>query len=131
MKPTEEKTRENIVQAKNRGEKRITIATWLNVSISTVDKVWRKYKETGSYLPEPYPGGKSKITPEQDEQIRKRIAEDTNITLLGLIDELSLNLTEGGLSKRLDRMGLSYKKRHSTLMAKNARMSSVSEKSGL
>jgi DNA-binding NarL/FixJ family response regulator len=37
MRPTSNSDRENIVRAKQRGEKRETIALWLNVSISTVD----------------------------------------------------------------------------------------------
>jgi len=38
MRATDDKTRENIVLAMQRKEKRNTIAMWLNVSLSTIDK---------------------------------------------------------------------------------------------
>ena len=119
MKPTDEKTRENIVLAKQRNEKRQTIALWLNVSISTVDKVWRRYRETGSYLAIPYTGRKSDITAEQDDLVRAKIKETPDITLERINEELKLGLTVSGLWRRMDKMGLSYKKRHSTPTDKN------------
>ncbi|MCL2358442.1 hypothetical protein [Candidatus Bathycorpusculum sp.] len=62
----------------------------------------------------PYKGRKSKLTKEQDQQIKDTIAETPDITLLELIDKLSLDLTEGGLSFHLKAMGLTFKKRHHT-----------------
>jgi len=111
MRPTEEKTRENIIAAKQRKEKRGTIATWLGISISTVDKIWRRYNETGSFTATPYIGRKSSIDAETDDKIRMTINENPDLTLEELIDELSLPLTPSGLHRKLDRMGLSYKKK--------------------
>ena len=59
-------------------------------------------------------GRRSDIKPEIDEKIRVRIKEMPDITLEMLIEELSLNLTISGLSRRLAKMDLSFKKRHST-----------------
>jgi transposase len=101
MRATDNKTRENIVWAMQRKEKRYNISLWLNVSLSTIDKVWRKFRETGIYLPIPYTGHKSTLTSEQNQQIRAKIAETPDITLNELREELSLDLSESGLSLHL------------------------------
>ena len=89
---TNNKTRENIVLAMRRKEKRSSISLWLNVSLGTVDEVWRKFRETGVYLPIPYTGRKSVLAAEQDQQIRAKIAQTPDITLNELREELSLDL---------------------------------------
>ena len=119
VRATDNKTRENIVLAMQRKEKRNNISLWLNVSLSTIDKVWRKFRETGTYLPIPYTGRKSTLTAEQDRQIRAKITETPDITLNELREKLSLDLSESGLSLHLKKMGLSFKKRHSMQTAKN------------
>ena len=130
MRPIDNKTRENIISAKKRNEKRETISLWLGISISTVDKVWKRFNETGSFLPTPYTGKKSIIDAETDARIRNTIKETPDITLEDLIYELSLPLTISGLFRKLDRMGLSYKKRHSTLQTGNAQMYRKNVKAG-
>jgi len=101
VRATDNKTRENIILAMQRKEKRGTIALWLNVSISTIDKVWRKFKETGTPLPIPYTGRKSSLTQEQNQQIHAKIQQTPNITLNELINELNLNISQSGLSRHL------------------------------
>ncbi|MDR1993830.1 MAG: hypothetical protein LBQ98_10160 [Nitrososphaerota archaeon] len=122
MRATDDKTRENIVLAMQRKEKRNTIAMWLNISISTIDKVWHKFKKTGAYLPIPYTGRKSTLTNKQEEQIRTKIKQTPDITIIELIDELSLDMTESGLSRHLKKMDLTFKKRRSMQTAKNEQM---------
>ncbi|MDR0797354.1 MAG: hypothetical protein LBE70_01325 [Nitrososphaerota archaeon] len=122
VRETDNKTRENIVLAMQRKEKRSSISMWFNVSISTVDKVWRKFKETGAYLPIPYTGRKSTLTVKQDQQIKAKIAQTPDITLNELREELCLDLSESGLSLHLKKMGLSFKKRRSMQMGKNEQM---------
>lgn len=130
MRPTDDKTRENIILAKKRGEKREKIAYWLNVSISTIDKIWRRFKDTGSYSAIPYQGRKSDISKEMDDKIRAEISEIPDITLEKLIEKLSLTLTVSGLSRRLHKMGISYKKRHSSQTNKNVQTSKKNVTSG-
>jgi len=131
MRPTEEQTRENIIAAKLRKEKRETIAIWLGISISTIDKIWRRYNETGSFAATPYIGRKSSIDAETDDKIRITINEKPDLTLQELIDELSLPLTPSGLHRKLYRMGLSYKKKRFTHQLNNAKMYKKSEKNGV
>jgi len=75
--------------------------------------------KTGKYQPTPYTKRKSKLTKQQDQQIKDTITKTPDITLLELNDKLSLNLTEGGLSFHLKKMGLTFKKRHTMQTAKN------------
>ena len=119
VRATDNKTRENIILAMQRKEKRSTIATWLNVSISTIDKVWHKFKKTGTYQPTPYTGRKSTLTEKQETEIRNKIQQTPDITINELIEELSLDLTESGMSRHLKAMGLTFKKRCSMLMDKS------------
>ena len=113
MKPVSNEKRADIMAAKQRGESVITIKKWFNVSDSTISRIWNRYKKTGTYLPIPYRGRRSDISAETDARIRARITESADITLEELIETLSLNLTISGLSRRLSKMDLSYKKRRS------------------
>jgi transposase len=119
MRATDDKTRENIVLAMQRKEKRNTITMWLNVSLSTIDKVWHKFKKTGAHQPIPYTGRKSTLTEKQETEIKAKIQQTPDITLNELRDELSIDLTESGMSRHLKAMGLTFKKRRSMLMVKN------------
>jgi len=119
MRATDDKTRENIVLAMQRKEKRNTISMWLNVSISTIDKVWHKFKKTGDHQPIPYTGRKSTLTEKQETEIKAKIQQTPDITLNELRAELSIDLTESGMSRHLKAMGLTFKKRRSMLMDKN------------
>jgi transposase len=101
MQPVSNDKRADIVAAKQRGESVVTIKKWFNISDSSISRIWNKFKKTGSYTPIPYTGRKSDITPETDIKIRVKIKETPDITLDELINELSLNLTVSGLSKRL------------------------------
>jgi len=122
VKPISNDKRASIIAAKQRKESVEQIKKWLNVSNSTISRIWNKFLKTGSYAPIPYTGRKSDIPPEKDEEIRAKIMEKPDITADELISELSLNLTSSGLYRRLAKMGLTFKKRRSILMDKNARM---------
>lgn len=122
VKPISTDKRENIIAAKQRNETVEQIKKWLNVSDSTISRIWNKFLKTGSYAPIPYTGRKSDIPPAKDEEIRAKITESPDITAEELIAELSLNLTVSGVYRHLAKMNLTYKKRRSMLMDKNARM---------
>lgn len=122
MKPIDNQTRKNIIAAKERKENRGDIARWFNVSISAIDRIWKRYKETGSFLPKPYTGRQSSTSKETDDKIRETIKNKPDMTLEELIDELSLNLTPSGLHRKVQRMGLTYKKKRFSLKNKNSQM---------
>ena len=123
MKPISNEMRSSIIMAKQRQETVEQIKKWLNISDSTISRIWNRFKKTGSYEAIPYAGRKSDIPPEKDDEIRAKIMERPDITADELIAELSLSLTQSGLYRRLAKMGLTFKKRRSILMDKNERMS--------
>jgi transposase len=91
-----------IIEAEKRGESTENIIKWItNVSKSSIDKIWSLFQRTGSYEPKPYIGNNCKITPRQDAQILLKFKEISDITLLDMIDELKLNVSESGLSRNL------------------------------
>ena len=130
MQPISNDTRAAIIEAKQRNEPVEQIKKWLNVSDSTISRIWNRFLKTGCYLPTPYTGRKSDITPEMDNKIKEKITETPDITLEELIGTLEINLTISGLSRRLAKMGLSYKKRRSTQTDKSAKMLSKSVQNG-
>jgi transposase len=120
MRPISNEKRQIIIQAKKRGETEKTIQNWIpNISRSSITKIYKQYQTTGTHQPKPYPGSKSHLTTQQDQQIKDKIKQTPDITINELIDELDLNLTQSGLSKHLKAMGLTFKKRRSMLMDKN------------
>jgi len=130
MQPISNDKRADIITAKQRQEPVKSIKRWFNVSDSTISRIWNKYLKTGSFLPIPYKGRKSDITSQQDEQIRLKIQENCDITIEKLISELQLNITVSGLSRRLEKMDLSFKKRLCTRTTKSEKMSSKNVKFG-
>jgi len=118
VRPISDDKRADIIAAKKRKEPVTQIKKWFNTSERTISRIWNKYQKTGTYQPIPYAGRKNKLTFEQDQQIQNTITKTPDITLLELIDQLSLNITEGGLSFHLKKMGLTFKKRRSILMDK-------------
>ena len=114
MKPTSQEKREQIISAKQRGEKTENIILWVKVSKSTIDKVWRRYRETGNAAAKPYKGSTSKITAEIDK--------NNDITLEELIEELKLPIKKSQLSRLLISWNISYKKRHYTQKTNNEKM---------
>jgi len=120
MRPISNEKRQIIIEAKKRGETEKTILNWIpDISRSSITKIYKQYQTTGNHKPKPYKGSKSHLTKEQDKQIRDKIQKTPDITILELIDELQLDLTQSGLSRHLKAMGLTFKKRCSMQMDKN------------
>jgi len=111
MRPISISERKKIIEARERGESYDNIVKWFKVSISSVFNILRKYKETGSYEPTPFPGKQSNFTDEMNTKIIAKIKETPDITQQDLIDELKLNITQPGLSKHLKKLGFTLKKR--------------------
>jgi len=64
MKPISNEKRKLLIAAKERGEKEEIIAKWLQISKSSVGKIWKLYQDTSSFLPIPYPGRTPLLTAE-------------------------------------------------------------------
>jgi transposase len=115
MRPISNEKRELIIEAKQRGEKEETIASWLKVSKRSVATIWKLFKDTGNFQPAKYTGRKSRLNGEKINKILSTVNENPDITLNELIERLSLPIKKSRLSKLLIKLGFSYKKRLFTL----------------
>jgi transposase len=123
MGPISVRVREAIVKHKQAGKSGQEIAKRLMIHKQTVSRVWQQYLTTGNITPKPKNSGrKPKITPGTMEKILLKIEQQPDITINGLIDNFSLQVSEAALSIRLKKSGLTYKKRLSIQKAKNGLM---------
>ena len=121
---TSNEKRAAIIKHLQAGESKKEIAKWLSVSVRTINRIWNKYLKTGSYDPEPLNNGrKPKVSEETMDRIMLKIKEQPDITLAELIEEFELNISQSALCRRLKKLGLTFKKRHSIQMSKNVMIS--------
>ncbi len=114
--------RADIIKHLEAGMKVLDICKWLFVNESTVRRLWRRYKTTGSYKPLPLNNGrKPMVSEEKMEQIMQRIKENPDMTLSEIVDEFELNISISALCRRLIKRGLTYKKKRSIPMNKNVK----------
>jgi transposase len=112
--PTSKEIREKIIQHKQNHVNETDIAKWLIISQSTVTKIWKLHKKTGSIQPRPRTQGRKPLISKQTrDQITKKIQTTPDITLKELIHELKLQISPAALSKRLIKLGYTFKKRRS------------------
>ena len=122
MTPISNEKRELLIDAKLRGETEKDIAKWLKISERSVTAIWRKYRETGSFEPMPYPGRLPLLTAEKWEETKIFVSQNPDATLDEIIEKLSLPIQKSRLSVLLIEAGLSFKKRHFTPKNSNEMM---------
>ena len=121
--PISNDKREAIIKHMQTGESKVDIARWLFIHVRTVTRVWNKFNATGSYKPNPHNRGrKPLVTKETMDAVVLKIREVPDMTLLELIKEFDLPFSESALSRRLTKLGLTFKKRHSIQTDKNEKM---------
>ena len=130
MTPISNEKRTLLVAAKKRGEKEDTIAIWLQISKSSVGKIWKLYQDTGNYLPTPYPGREPIMSNDKFEEVKSFVAQNPDATLDEIIEELSLPIHKSRLSVLLIEAGLSFKKRRFTPKNNNVKTCKKSGKTG-
>jgi transposase len=111
MKPISNEIRALLIEAKKRGEKEKDIAKWLQISEGSVRTIWRLYRESGSYLPTPYPGRTPLLTAEKWNEVTMLVADAPDKTLEEIIEELALPIRKSRLSVLLIQAVYSLKKR--------------------
>jgi len=115
--------RADIVRHMEAGQSKENIAECLFITDKTVERVWKRYQETGSYEALPHAGGRKPLmTEEKMGQVVLKVEEVPDMTLLELIEAFNLPFTESALCRRLMKRGLTFKKRHSTQMGENEKM---------
>jgi transposase len=131
-KPIPSEKRADIIRHMQSGKSKADVAVWLFVCVRTITRIWDKYTRLGSYEPEPQRSGrKALVSDETMDRVMAKIRETPDMTLLELIDEFNLQISQAALSKRLIKLGLTYKKRRFIQKTGNAKMSSKRGKSGV
>jgi transposase len=110
--PVSNEIREKMIQHKQNYVNEADMAKWFIISQSTVTKIWALHKQTGTIQPRPRIQGRKPLVTEQTMgQITTKIEQQPDITLKELIEEFDLQMSSAALSKRLIKLGYTFKKR--------------------
>jgi transposase len=79
-------------------ESQVTIAEHFSVSISFVEKLWQRFRVTGSFEAKPHRGGHKRLLREHEALLRAEIKAKSDITLAELVEKVVAN---GGANGKL------------------------------
>jgi len=115
--------RERILSTYDRKEgTRLEIAARYRVSLGMVKKLLQQRRRTGDIRPRhDRSGRKPTILPGHEQQMRALLAGKPDLTLQELRQAVALNCTLPAIHYALERMGLTYKKRHSVPVSRTGR----------
>jgi transposase len=124
--------RERILTSYDRHEgTRLEIAARYRVSLGMVKKLLQQRRHTGDIRPRHYRSGrKPKILTRHEQRMRSLLKRKPDLTLKELRQSLGLDCTLPAIYYVLDRIGLTYKKRHSMPVSKAAQISFGRDASG-
>ena len=114
MKAISADVRRIIVAAKLRKEPSKVITLWTGVPKSTIDDVWRLYRETLGVQTKPRPGRPGRLIEADFIAIKELIESERDITLEEIVERLDLPIKKSRLSEIIIEMGFSFKKRRFT-----------------
>jgi len=112
--------RRSIVQAVQTHQVSQTcLAQMLGVSVSSIKRVWQRWRRTGNSELLPHAGGqRPRLSEQQREQVRQYVLADTDATLREVQRWLAathpIRLSLPALSRLLTKLNLPRKKSHST-----------------
>ncbi len=79
-------------------ESQVAIAEHFSVSVSFVEKLWQRFRETGSFEAKPHTGGRERLLKDYEELIRAEVKAQSDITLAELVEKVA---AKGGASGKL------------------------------
>jgi transposase len=90
MKPYSQDLRERIVrELEAQDDSQVEIAARFAVSLSFVEKLWRRWRTTGSCAARPHAGGRCRSLYGAEALIRAEIAHDPDLTLAVLCERVA------------------------------------------
>jgi transposase len=90
MKPYSQDLRERILQAlQARDESQATIAQRYAVSRSVVERLWQRWRQTGSCAAFPHAGGRQRSLRAAEALIRYTVGRDPDVTLASLCERVA------------------------------------------
>ena len=115
--------RERIMTSYDRGDgTRLQIAERYDVSLGMVKKLLQQRRHTGDIAPRHHRSGrKPTITEKHKRHLERLVGDHSDMTLDELRSAIGLTCSLTAIHKALIKIGLSYKKRHSTLLSTSAR----------
>lgn len=115
--------RERILSSYDRKEgTRLEMAVRYRVSLGMVKKLLQQRRRTGDIRPRHYRSGrKPLILAGHQQQMRGLLARKPDLTLKELRQAVALNCTLPAIHYALQRLGLTYKKRHSMRVSRIGR----------
>ncbi|MCI0557237.1 MAG: transposase [Nitrososphaera sp.] len=119
MKPYSQDLRERVVQDVNSGAcSQTAAAVKYSVSLSFVQKLMKRVRDTGSAAAKPATGGVKRRLAAAEKVIRAEVKRHPDVTLNALCEhveaELELWSEDSMMSRELQRLGITLKKRSST-----------------
>jgi transposase len=117
MRPISNDLRRRIIEAiQENEESQPEIAERFSLSLSTVEKLWQRFRTTGSYEPLLHSGGRSRLLAADEKLIRAEVAAHPDITLAELTARVAVENNQPPvslmtMSEELRRLGLPRKKR--------------------
>lgn len=117
--------RKRILTAYDRDDgTRLQIAERYDVSLGMVKKLLQQRRHTGDIAPRHHRSGRNPMITEKHKRHLERLVRDrSDMTLDELRSAIGLECSLTAIHKALIKIGLSYKKRHSTLPSTSARTS--------
>ena len=79
-------------------ESQMVIAEHFSVSVSFVEKLWQRFRETGSFEAKRHRGGRKRLLRDQEALLRAEVKARSDITLAELVEKVAAN---GGASGKL------------------------------
>jgi transposase len=119
MQPYSNDLRRRVIEAIEANEEtQEEIAIRFSVSRSFVEKLWHRYRTTGSYEAKPHSGGRQRLLKEFEPVIRRLVAAEPDLTLAGLAEHVagqtdSEPVFEAVMCVELQRLKLPLKKSRS------------------
>ena len=117
MKPYSNDLRRRIIQAAQENEEtQEGIAEQFSVSRSFVEKLWHRFRSTGSYEALAHAGGRERAVKDEEELLRQEVATQPDITLAELCEKAAVQsgkpkVTAATMCNELQRLKLPRKKR--------------------
>ena len=118
MKPYSQDLRERILHALQSGEAtQRKVAERFCVSLSFVEKLWHRWRDSGSCAAKPHAGGKPRALKGHAELLRSEVAQQPDATLAELRERVAAKgpqVSPATLCRELQRLQLPIKKSRST-----------------
>jgi transposase len=117
MRPISNDLRRRIITAIQENEQsQPEIAERFDVSLSTLEKLWHRFRVTGKFEALPHAGGRKRLLEADEELLRAEVAAQPDITLAELSSKVAARKSQppvslSTVSEELRRLGLPRKKR--------------------